>query len=212
MADLPFDRRRDGQTPQDIPPEEGGGPQRPLGDVIRALRKEKGLSLKQVSERSGVSVGMLSQTERNVSSPSVRVLSAIREALNVPLSALFEPISPRGEDPDFVRRAEGRPILELGHLSKELLSSRSAHNLQLMILHIGPGGSSGEQPLVYPAEKGGMILKGEILLRVGTREAHLLPGDGFSIGPSVPHSFRHTGKDPAAVFWIIGPVSLDQQL
>lgn len=184
----------------------------PLGDVIRRLRKEKGMSLKQLSDSSGVSVGMLSQVERNVSNPSVRVLSAIRHALDAPISVLFEPMVTRAEDPDFVRRAKGRPILELGHLNKELLSSKSSHNLQLMILHVEQGGSSGEQPLTYPAEKGGMVLKGEIILRVGSREAHLYAGDSFVFGPNVPHAFRHAGEDPAEVFWIIGPVSLDKQV
>ncbi|MBX5088326.1 helix-turn-helix domain-containing protein [Rhizobium lentis] len=184
----------------------------PLGSVIRRLRKEKGLSLKQLSESSGVSVGMLSQVERDVSNPSVRVLSAIRQALDAPLSVLFEPSVTRAEDPDFVRRAKSRPVLELGHLNKELLSSKSSHNLQLMILHVDKGGSSGEQPLSYPAEKGGMVLRGEIILQVGSQEAHLYAGDSFVFGPSVPHAFRHAGGEPSEVFWIIGPVSLDKQV
>lgn len=184
----------------------------PLGDVIRRLRKGKGLSLKQLSEASGVSVGMLSQVERDVSNPSVRVLSAIRQALNAPLNVLFEPAATRAEDPDFVRRAKARPILELGHLNKELLSSKNSHSLQLMILHVGKGGSSGEHPLSYPAEKGGMVLKGEIILRVGDEETRLFAGDSFVFGASVPHSFRHSGEERAEVFWIIGPVSLDKQV
>lgn len=184
----------------------------PLGRVIRRLRKEKGLSLKQLSETSGVSIGMLSQVERDVSNPSVRVLSAIRQALDAPLSVLFEPAVTRAEDPDFVRRAKARPVLELGHLNKELLSSKNSHSLQLMILHVDKGGSSGEHPLSYPAEKGGMVLKGEIILRVGDEETHLFAGDSFVFGASVSHSFRHAGEERAEVFWIIGPVSLDKQV
>ena len=190
----------------------GGGDRALLGAVIRRLRKEKDITLKELSRRSGVSLGMLSQVERDVSNPSVRVLSAIREALDAPLSVLFEPVATRSEDPAFVRRAKGRPVLELGHLNKELLSSRSPQSLQFMILHIEKGGSSGEQALSYPAEKGGLVLKGEIILSVGDRDAHLYAGDSFFFGPSVPHSFRHVGEELAEVLWIIGPVSLDKHL
>jgi quercetin dioxygenase-like cupin family protein len=156
---------------------------------------------------------MLSQVERDVSNPSVRILSAILRALDAPMSVMFEPSTghPKG-DPDFVRRANDRPILELGHLNKELLASKSQHSLQLMILHIDKGGSSGEHPLTYPAEKGGMVLKGEIFLRVGHDETRLSAGDSFAFGALVPHSFRHAGDQPAEVFWVIGPVSLDRQL
>ncbi len=203
------DREPSGQHPS-LPADEGR--HMSLGAIIRRLRKDKAMSLKQLSARSGVSIGMLSQIEREVSNPSVRVLSAIRKALDAPLSALFEPSVKRAEDPDFIRRAQGRPVLELGHLNKELLSSKSPHNLQLMILHIEKGGSSGERLLTYPAEKGGMVLKGEIILQVGSEEAHLLAGDSFAFGASVPHGFRHAGEGPAEVFWVIGPISLDHQL
>lgn len=184
----------------------------PLGGMIRRLRKEKNLSLKQLSLRSGISIGMLSQVERDVSNPSVRVLSAICQALDAPLSVFFEPVAAGVEELDFVRRAEQRPVLQLGYLNKELLSAKSAHNLQLMILHVDRGGSSGEGLLSYPAEKGGMVLKGEIVLQVGGREAHLRAGDSFAFGASVPHAFRHTGEEPAEVFWIIAPISIDKQL
>ncbi len=188
-------------------------PHMPVGPVVRGLRMEKGLLLRQLSERSGVSVGMLSQVERDVSNPSVRVLSAILHALGAPMSVVFGPSADSvDEEPDFVRRANARPILELGHLKKELLSSKSPHGLQLMILHIERGGSSGEHPLTYPAEKGGLVLRGEIFLRVGHQETRLTAGDSFAFGPSIPHSFRHAGSVPAEVFWVIGPVSLDHQL
>ncbi|MBY5538263.1 cupin domain-containing protein [Rhizobium leguminosarum] len=185
----------------------------PVGGVVRRLRKAKSLSLVKLSELSGVSVGMLSQVERDVSNPSVRILSAILRALDAPMSVMFEPTAGGAkEDPNFVRRANDRPILELGHLNKELLSSKSQHSLQLMILHIERGGSSGEHPLTYPAEKGGLVLKGQIFLRVGLEETCLSAGDSFAFGPLVPHSFRHAGSEPAEVFWVIGPVSLDRQL
>ena len=183
-----------------------------LGRTIRRLRRERGMSLQEVAKASGVSVGMLSQVERDLANPSLRILTGIRRALGAEVSDLFlEPPRPL-QDPEFVRRASRRPRLELGQLSKELLSSGGHHNLQFMILHIQPNGSSGESPLRYPAEKGGMVLSGKLLLRVGDAEALLSEGDSFVFDSSIPHSFRNPARTVARILWIIGAVALDRHL
>lgn len=183
-----------------------------VGAMIRKLRRAKGLSLQEVATASGVSVGMLSQVERDLANPSLRVLTGIRQALGAEVSDLFPERSRPAQDPEFVRRASRRPRLELGHLSKELLSSGGHHNLQFMILHLEPDGSSGDQPLRYPAEKGGMILIGELVLKVGEEEALLREGDSFVFDSAAPHSFRNPGRTVTKVLWIIGAVALDRHL
>ena len=147
-----------------------------------------------------------------MANPSVRVLTGIRRALDAPLSALFAEFPRSQSDPDFVRRAGHRPMLDLGQIRKELLSVGGAHNLQMMILHIDPQGSSGATPLSYPAEKGGLVLSGEVILRVGEDETSLREGDSFAFDSSLPHSFRNIGQVPAKVMWVIGQVALDRHL
>lgn len=183
-----------------------------LGSVIKRLRQEKGMSLQELARSSGVSAGMLSQVERGLSNPSVRIVTAIRRALGAPMNAFFDTPPSDASDPEFVRRADRRPKLDLGPVSKELLSAGTAHNLQFMILHIEPDGSSGETPLSYPAEKAGMVLAGKLLLRVGDREALLNEGDSFVFDSSLPHSFRNPSATTARVIWIIGAVALDRHL
>jgi uncharacterized cupin superfamily protein len=95
---------------------------------------------------------------------------------------------------------------------KELLSSSAAQNLQFMILHVPPHGSSGDQPLSYPAEKAGLMLQGEILLKVGDEEVRLTEGDSFQFDSIKPHSFRNPVAQPAAILWIIGQTLVDRQL
>lgn len=183
-----------------------------VGEAVRRLRKAKGMTLQELASASGVSVGMLSQVERNLSSPSVRVLAGIRRALDAPISALFDESDERADDPSFLRRQGARPMINLGELRKELLSTTGAHNLQMMILHIEPGGTSGDQPLSYPAEKGGYMLAGDLLLRVGEEESILKEGDSFVFDSLQPHSFRNVGSIAAKVLWIIGAVPLERHL
>ncbi len=187
-----------------------------VGPILRRLRHEKGWSLQELAEKSGVSVGMISQIERDLANPSVRVLTAIRRALQAPVSAVFRDVAPtHAEDPaepDFVRRADQRPLLELGALRKELLTSSGHHSLQMMVLHINPGGHSGNTALSYPAEKGGMVLSGELLLTVDGREARLKEGDSFVFDSALEHSFSNPTNKLTQVMWIIGAVQLDRHL
>lgn len=187
-----------------------------VGVILRRLRHDKGWSLQELAQESGVSVGMISQIERDLANPSVRVLTAIRRALGAPVSAVFRDVSIVRDDdpkePDFVRRADQRPVLELGTLRKELLTSSGHHNLQIMILHINPGGHSGNTALSYPAEKGGMVLSGELLLTVDGKEARLREGDSFVFDSALEHSFSNPTDAVVQVMWIIGVVQLDRHL
>jgi transcriptional regulator with XRE-family HTH domain len=204
------------QNPDQIPVDEDaaaetvGVPR--VGETIRRLRQAKGMTLQELAVGSGVSVGMLSEVERDRANPSLRVLTQIRMALGVTVSALFEDAQPRSADPAFVRRADGRGRLELGYLSKELLSPSTPKKLQFMILHIPPGGTSGGQPLSYPAEKGGMILEGTLELTVRNESVTLREGDSFLFDSLDPHSFRNPGDAKARVLWIIGAVRDEPQL
>ena len=80
----------------------GVSPRRMLGDFIRAQRQMANLSLRQLSVLTEVSNPYLSQVERGLHEPSVRVLKSISEALNVSAETLFEQtgLLSRAEDLD----------------------------------------------------------------------------------------------------------------
>jgi len=60
-----------------------------IGDTIRTMRKEKELTLKQMSRRTGLSISLLSQIERAESSPSISSLYKIAVALDSRIQDLF---------------------------------------------------------------------------------------------------------------------------
>ena len=74
-----------------------------LGEFIRAQRKMANLSLRQLAELTSLSNPYLSQVERGLHQPSVRVLKALSEALNISAESLLaqagllERQSPAGE-------------------------------------------------------------------------------------------------------------------
>jgi transcriptional regulator with XRE-family HTH domain len=60
-----------------------------LGDVLRRARTKQGRTLRQVSDAARVSLGYLSEVERGRKEASSELLSAICDALDVPLSQLL---------------------------------------------------------------------------------------------------------------------------
>lgn len=171
------------------------------------------MSPKDLATASGVSVGMISQVERGQANPSIRLLTALRRALNLTMQELFgEARDAPSDDAPFVRRLKERPRIDLGPIQKELLTSGGQHNLQITILKFAPGAHSGGHTLSYPAEKGGMVLSGEVVLTVDGIAATLRTGDSFAFDSALPHSIQNNSTGRAEVLWIIGAVQFDRHL
>lgn len=178
-----------------------------LGDRIRHRRHVQKMSLKQIAEASGISIGQLSQIERGMSSPSLRVLASIADALNVGLGNLFDETLTSAPHPAdrIVVKADERKKLGFWRtgISKELLTpSRGSSGLEIFLIALEPGGTTGSQVYSHDGEEGGLVLEGQIVIEVEGVEHHLAEGDSFRFDSTRPHSFRNTGKGPARVVWV----------
>jgi transcriptional regulator with XRE-family HTH domain len=171
-----------------------------LGEQIRLLRKLRKLSLQQLSEATGRSIGFLSQLERGKSQPSVSDLNKLATALAVPYGVFFSQ-APAHERGLVVRQAH-RPVLHYAEgVSDALLSPGFAGGLQLMLTRFAPGASSGPQTLSHGGDQGGMVLCGSLELWVD-EQCHLLAaGDSFSFNSSRPHRYCNPGHEEAQVVW-----------
>ncbi len=122
-----------------------------VGRRIRDLRRVRQFSLESVAARTELSIGFLSQIERGLSSPSLRVLATLADVLGVGIAALFGASpSADGASDQVVTRGLQRPELKLWRtgVSKQLLSPASADNkLNLFLVHLEPGGSTGDEAL-----------------------------------------------------------------
>jgi transcriptional regulator with XRE-family HTH domain len=179
-----------------------------LGARLRDLRRAADLSLVQLADKSGVSVGMISQIERSLSNPSVRTLERLREALGIPLTSLLEgdegyPAQSEAP-PEFVRRAKDRPHFSVGKggLQKELLSPHGDYDIKFMLISFPPHTKSVDI-LVGPGEKAGVVLDGAIDLTVSGSTERLQAGDSFQFSSELSHRVENTGAEPARLLWIM---------
>ena len=178
-----------------------------VGQRLRDLRHKQNLSLETVAARTELSVGFLSQIERGLSSPSLRVLVTLADVLGVGVAALFGTRASDGSAADgVVTRAPERAELKLWRtgISKQLLNPAGADGrLNLFLVHIAPGGSTGDELYTHDGEEAGLVLEGEMTLTVDADTWTLRTGDSFRFASRRPHRFSNPADDAkAVVLWV----------
>jgi transcriptional regulator with XRE-family HTH domain len=177
-----------------------------VGDDIRSLRKSRGLTLVQLASDVGRSVGWLSQIERGQTTPSVRDLGALAERLEVNLSFFFRSSSRAEEEQGLVLRAPDRPTIgsEETGLTEELLSPTLSGSFEMIRSVFAPGSSSGGPRKARASEDGGVVISGQLTLKIAGNELTLNAGDSFQFAQS-EYEWRNDGAEPAVVFWVVAP-------
>jgi len=179
-----------------------------LGTQLRALRAARGLSIRKLANKAGVSVGLVSQIENGVTSPSIKSLRQISEALGVPVRAFFdEPAQPPTAEMGVIVRAPQRRLLNLRTkgVLKELLTPDLTGDLEVLMVHVAPGGSSGPEMYTHPGEEAGYILEGTMALFVENNEFNLEAEDAFRFKSTRPHRFENAGTTDLKLIWVISP-------
>lgn len=189
--------------------EQADDPVAALGPMIRDARKRRAMTLAEVANRTGLSVGHLSQVERGLSTPTIRQLQQIAEVMGVTIGWFFRSdTSDRAEeDGDVVVRADKRRRMSIDDNSMidELLVPDLHGALELLFCTIQPGAGSGPEPYSHEGEEAGLILTGEMELWVDNQRYHLRAGDSFSFESTRPHHYRNSGTSPLQLVWAITP-------
>lgn len=180
-----------------------------LGQKLRLRRKRRGLSLQAVAVASGVSIGQLSQIERNLSQPSLRSLRQICGVLDMPVGWLFEERSTHpADDAGLIVRARNRRVMDLGAKSmvKEMMTPHECSGIQMLHIVIQPGGSSGEEPYTTkPGARCCTVLAGSLGIELNQVNHILQEGDSFAFEGTQRLMFRCEGTQPCELIWTIAP-------
>ena len=180
-----------------------------VGAQVRELRKARDTTLTELARQTGLSVGYLSQIERNISNPSIKALHDISRALGVNISWFFQEAGPvQAEERDYIVRAHRRRRLDFSSgISDELLSPNLSGKLELLCSRFEPGSSSGEEPYTHRGEEAGVVISGTLELWIGDRYFVLNQGDSFNFPSTTPHRYRNPGDTETVVIWAITPPS-----
>lgn len=171
-------------------------PQVPLGDRLRARRRALGLTLKEVADGAGLSVGFISQIERGITTPSLSSLANVARVLKVHLSEFLS--QPKVTAP--MTRHDQRPHYAVGGNSlvyERLSTSFPGNVLRSVIIHEPPGYRS--EPIAHDGEEIFYVLEGGITVEIEGEINILEAGDSLHFPSTRIHSsWNHTGL-PATI-------------
>jgi transcriptional regulator with XRE-family HTH domain len=173
-----------------------GDVQGPLGTRLRERRQELGLTLQEVADRAGLSVGFISQIERGITTPSLTSLIGVSRVLAMHVSDFLA--QPSGAAP-LTRRAE-RPHYALGGaaLTYERLSANFPGNvLRCVIIHEPPGYRS--EPIAHEGEEIFFILEGVLTVEVEGERTILEVGDSIHFQSTKIHSTWNHATSTATI-------------
>lgn len=178
---------------------------RTLGADLRALRKARGLTLTDLAETLGRSVGWLSQVERDLSEPSISDLRQIAKALGVPMSLLFGHASAPADEQGYVVRAGARRPMGSGEegLIEELLSPDLTDDFEVIHSTFQPR-SRMQAPAKRATQELGYVISGQLDLSLGGRMFTVGPGDSFRFRGE-EYSWANPYDEPVVAIWVIAP-------
>ncbi|PTM89157.1 XRE family transcriptional regulator [Mycoplana dimorpha] len=171
----------------------------------------RSMSLKEVADGSGLSVGMLSQVERGLTSPSIKSMRAICDALEMPVKWLFEAQqSQHDDDAEFVVRLASRREIayDEGGLFKQILTPDTQPKIQMLRFVMQPGADSGEPYSNSEGGKCGIVLAGTMELELDGYRMTIREGDSFAFPATALVRYWNEGSQVCEVLWIVSPATV----
>lgn len=174
------------------------------GQKIRQLRIEQNLSLKDLSEKSGVSLSMISQIERRNTDPTLTTLYKLCKGLDVSISTL---LGTDEETTQIVRKNERKTVTFPQSNSKyQLLTPINEGTIEMIMIHL-EAGQEDQQLVEHSGEECGFVLKGEMTIFLGDQEYILREGDSIRFKSTTPHRFfNHTDETVISIWAMTGRV------
>ena len=167
-----------------------------IGRQVRALRRQRNLSLRGLAELCDLSPTTISLIERGDSSPSVATLHRLATALGVPITSFFR--EPEAQVQVILTRAGERSHLGTGDFQMESLGSGlRGQAMELFAVTLPPGKDSGSGAIVHAGQEAVYCIEGEVEYQIDGRSYPLASGDALLFEAQLPHCWRNPGRDQA---------------
>ena len=164
-----------------------------VGEKIKALREQKGLSLKDVADTTGFSTALLSQMENHLVSPSLGTMTKLAKALRVKVGNLLG--ETQAEPFTIVRKDERKNVsrfasiegVKYGYSYESLGFDKKDRHMEPFIVTLEPATVRTAKTSVHEGEEFIFVLEGEMEVILGNHTDVLFPGDSIYYDSIIPH-------------------------
>jgi transcriptional regulator with XRE-family HTH domain len=175
-----------------------------VGQKIRKLRSARGLGVRDLAKRSGISANTLCLIESGKSSPTVSTLQRLARGLQVPITAFFE-TEPVHKQVVFTP-SDQRPLAafhsaQLENLGKDLSGSA----VQPFVVTLPPAAGSGPEMIVHPGHEFVYCLSGFIGYNIDQTDFRLKPGDSLVFASYIPHRWVNLSEGDSQMILVLFP-------
>jgi transcriptional regulator with XRE-family HTH domain len=185
-----------------------------IGERLREERNRRGMTVREIARRVGVSPSLISQIERDKVNPSVSTLWGLVTVLGLTMGDLFaEAEAEQGPEPTSqlhpsgpVTAPGGRSVINLETgVHWERLTAGPDALVEFLTVEYPPGAAScDEDSLVrHGGKEYGYVVRGRLGVRIGFDEYVLGPGMAISFDASAPHRLWAIGDQSAEAIWVV---------
>lgn len=177
-----------------------------IGEKIKRLRLQRGLTQEELADRCELSKGFISLVERDLTSPSIATLCDILVTLGSSPAQFFavradEKIVFGDEDINVKTDDEG-----IKGSIRWLVPAAQKNTMEPILVELGAGGETVLQ-MPHEGEEFGYVLSGALIIELGERRVKAKKDESFCFKPSAPHRIVNTGKTPCKFIWVSTPPS-----
>ena len=170
-----------------------------IGSHLRQLRAKRRLSLAQVAQAVGISVGFLSALERSQMSGSVGTLRKLARFYKTNILNFFD-----ATEGSRLVRPRQRKVLQAGQGVRMELLAWGNTVMEPHLFRVAPESGSGDA-YTHEGEEFLYILRGELAITLNGEEYRLKTGDSFYFESATPHRWKNPGRTETCLLWVNTP-------
>jgi transcriptional regulator with XRE-family HTH domain len=186
-----------------------------LGSRLRAGRDRRGIGLRELARRVGVSPSLVSQIERGLVMPSVSTLWMLTTELGMTIDELFssserpapeDAATPEKSAPSPIQRRHDRKRIRLaGGVKWERLTPQPDEEVEFLhvVYELGAESCPPDSLFRHGGKEYAYVLSGRLGLQIGFESYELQAGDSASFSAQMPHRLWAIGEEPAVAIWVV---------
>ncbi|HSO13545.1 MAG TPA: helix-turn-helix domain-containing protein [Anaerolineales bacterium] len=167
-----------------------------VGSRLKELREMRGISMRALATKSGLSANALSMIERGKTSPSVSTLYKLADALGISITTFFG-VEEEKQPFIFMRANERTRIPFARGVFEGLGAERFVGRVEPFVLTLESGANSGPHSMTHTGHEFVFCLRGELEYSVEKKVFLMSPGDSLLFAAQLRHKWKNPGRTVA---------------